>query len=56
MPVAKVKIPSDRSRPQRRAAKAPGEFAPFTTPAEQGLEREERGGYRKHDRKDRQQT
>src|SRR5713101_8343140 len=55
-PVAKVKIPSDRSCPQRRVAKAPGEFAPLTASAEQGLEREERGGYRKHDRKDRQQT
>src|SRR2546426_2833859 len=55
-PVAKVKIPRDRSCPQRRVAKAPGEFAPLTASAEQGLEREERGGYRKHDRKDRQQA
>src|SRR6266571_5460392 len=55
-PVAKVKIPSDRSCPQRRVAETPGEFAPLTASAEQGLEREERGGHRKHDRKDRQQT
>src|SRR5437773_5710829 len=54
-PVAKVKIPSDRTRPQRSVAEAPREFAPLAASSEQSLEREERRGYRKHDRKDRKQ-
>src|SRR6266853_3352294 len=54
--VAKVKIPSDRSCPQHRIAEAPDEFAPLTASAEQGLEREERGGHRKRDREHRQQA
>src|ERR1700704_1468768 len=39
-PVAKVKIPSDRSCAQRSVAEAPCEFAPLTASSEQGLERE----------------
>src|SRR6266851_230216 len=54
--VAEVEIPSDGCCPQCRVAEAPSEFAPITVSAEQRLEREERRGYRKHDRKDRQQT
>src|SRR2546421_3633086 len=54
--VAKVKIPSDGYRPQRRVHEAPREFAPLAAFAEQGLKREECRGYRKHNRKDCQQT
>src|SRR5438093_7153796 len=54
--VAEVEIPSDGCCPQCRVAEAPSEFAPITVSAEQRLEREERRGYRKHDRKDREQT
>src|SRR5438309_251667 len=54
--VAEVEIPSDGCCPQCRVAEAPSEFAPITVSAEQRLERKERRGYRKHNRKDCQQT
>src|SRR5712691_1875969 len=54
--VAKMEIPRDRSRPQRCMAETPDEFAPVAASTEQGLERKERGGHRKHDREHRQQA
>src|SRR3989441_6897529 len=54
--VAEVEIPSDGCCPQCRVAEAPSEFAPITVSAEQRLEREERGGYGRHDGRTRSQA